>query len=72
MKEPVCRDSWGCGPMGQPQAGHRLGTLGGTTESVDAAASVKPFQSSLAWVGEAATAHDGEVATAWNGEAAMV
>lgn len=32
VEEPVCRDSWGHGPTGQPQAGHRLGTLGGMTE----------------------------------------
>lgn len=65
MEEPVCRDSWGCGPMGQPQAGDRLGTLGGMTESVNAAACVEPFQASLAWDGEAAMARDGEEATAW-------
>lgn len=70
MEKPVCRDSWGHGPMGQPQAGHR--TLAGMTESVDAAACVKPFQASLAWDGEAAMVWDGEVASAWNRKAAMV
>lgn len=55
VEEPECRDSWGHGPMGQPHAGHRLGTLGGMTESVNAAACVKSLHSRTPCPGRAGT-----------------